>query len=294
VDVAERAEQWDITESVGLTALGVAAGRSIETHRPGALIDDPLAERFVRAAELREPFPLRVEDIAEDAFEVWNGRSRYVGVRTRFIDDYVDAASRGGIRQFVLLAAGLDARPYRLEPHGDPAWFEVDQPKVLAFKQEVTDAVGARPHGSRHTVPVDLREDWPAALLAAGFDAERPTAWVAEGLLAYLPARAEADLFGHVTRLSAPGSRICADLPDSHTMASAENDSRLLADEKLGIDMRRLLNFEPRTDCVDRLRSAGWEVSVDGVGDVAGRYGVTFEGEIARRVETGRFATARI
>lgn len=289
---AEQSEQWDVMTSVGLTALGVAAGRSIESHRPDGLVDDPLAERFVRAVELEQPFPLRVEEITEEQLPVWGVLSRYMGVRSRFFDDCLLAASRDGIRQIVLLAAGLDARPYRLETADDQVWFEVDQPKVLEFKQQVAEAAGARERGARRTVPADLREDWPQALLDAGFDAQRPTAWLAEGLLGYLSAQAEADLFDRVRELSAPGSRICAESPDSSGRATSMDDWRQRHDQQLGIDMRRLVNVEERVDCADRLRSAGWQVTVDGVSDVAQDLGVPLEGETGERVGRGRFVTA--
>ena len=68
--------------------------------------------------------------------------------------------------------------------------------------------LGASPTAELHTVSIDLREDWPAALRASGFDETKPTAWSAEGLLVYLPPDAQDRLFDHITALSAPGSRL--------------------------------------------------------------------------------------
>ena len=189
-----RYEQWDIVSSVGLTALVVAAGRSVDTHRRDGLISDPYAERFVAAAEPPTPLPTRpVTPRSDSEDELWQMMSGYMGVRTRFFDEFFDAAGRAGIRQAVILAAGLDARAQRLEWAPGTTLFEVDQPAVLAFKDEVLGEApgGGRPRCDRRTVAVDLRDDWTGALGGAGFDPSAPTAWLAEGLLPYLPAEAQ-------------------------------------------------------------------------------------------------------
>lgn len=86
-------------------------------------------------------------------------------------------------------AAGLDARAWRLPWPDGTVVFEIDQPKVLAFKEETLAAHGVEPVARHVGVPIDLRQDWPEALRQSGFDPTRPTAWLAEGLLPYLPAR---------------------------------------------------------------------------------------------------------
>ncbi|GHJ35579.1 SAM-dependent methyltransferase [Streptomyces sp. TS71-3] len=78
---------------------------------------------------------------------------------------------------------------------------------------------------TRHAVAVDLRDDWAAALSAAGFSADRPTAWLAEGILYSLDEPAADRLLATVTRLSAPGSTLAFDHfevgPSLRTAASA-------------------------------------------------------------------------
>ncbi|WP_345351075.1 class I SAM-dependent methyltransferase [Rhodococcus olei] len=202
-------DNWDIVSSVGRTALGVATFRALETARPDALIEDHYARWFVEAAGdeqftalLADPSPL------EDLPFFFPG---FMGVRTRFFDDHFDSAAADGVTQAVIVAAGLDARAYRLDWPAGATVYEVDQPKVLEFKAEVLAAHGARPRADRRVVAVDLREDWPAALTAAGFDPDRPTAWSAEGLLPYLPGAAHDALFDRIDGLSAGGSRIAVD-----------------------------------------------------------------------------------
>jgi methyltransferase (TIGR00027 family) len=135
----------------------------------------------------------------------------FQGARTKYFDAYFAAAADAGVRQIVILAAGLDSRAYRLPWPDGTVVYELDQPRVLAFKREVLDEHGDAPQAERREVAVDLRDDWPAALVAAGFDSSRPSAWIAEGLLIYLPASAQEQLFAGIDALSSPGSRIAVE-----------------------------------------------------------------------------------
>jgi methyltransferase (TIGR00027 family) len=138
-----------------------------------------------------------------------------MAARTRFFDAFFAEATKAGIRQAVILASGLDARAYRLEWPTGTTVFEVDQPEVIAFKTETLAELGAAPTTDRRTVAVDLRNDWPAALTEAGFDRSQPTAWIAEGLLGYLPPDAQDRLLDNIAALSADGSRLATEaIPD--------------------------------------------------------------------------------
>jgi methyltransferase (TIGR00027 family) len=87
--------------------------------------------------------------------------------------------------------------------------YEVDQPKVLEYKAATLAANGVQPVVDRREVAADLRFDWPKALRDRGFDLTQRTAWLAEGLLMFLPGEAESRLFADIDALSAPGSRVC-------------------------------------------------------------------------------------
>ncbi|ORB62331.1 hypothetical protein BST47_23590 [Mycolicibacterium tusciae] len=65
-----------------------------------------------------------------------------------------------------------------------------------------------RPIAARREVAVDLRDDWPRALLDHGLDPTSPSAWIAEGLLIYLPATAQVQLFAGIDWLSAPAATL--------------------------------------------------------------------------------------
>ena len=131
-----------------------------------------------------------------------------MAVRTRFFDKFFSDAAKAGVRQAVILAAGLDTRAYRLPWPAGSVVYEVDQPQVIEFKTRTLAGLGAAPTADRRAVGVDLRDDWPAALRDSGFDTDRPTAWIAEGLLGYLPPDAQDRLFDNITTLSASGSRL--------------------------------------------------------------------------------------
>jgi methyltransferase (TIGR00027 family) len=186
--------QWP--EGVDLTAGVVARARAIESRRSDRLFHDPCAKRFATAAKLNRMG--KVRDIASD----------YFVLRTRFFDDYLLDACAAGCRQVVILAAGLDARAFRLAWGEGVNLFEVDLPGLLSFKERVLAATTARPLCRRVVVPVDLCGAWPAALYSAGFRVEQPTAWLAEGLLMYLTAECNDRLLARIATLSAPGSRL--------------------------------------------------------------------------------------
>jgi methyltransferase (TIGR00027 family) len=132
-----------------------------------------------------------------------------LAAHTRFLDEYLAAACRAGIRQVVLLASGMDTRPYRLWwPRGTTV-YEIDRPQLLDFKSEVLRGLGATLTANRCAVGIDLRQDWLAALHRVGFDPAQPTVWIAEQLLVgYLPPAARNRLLHDVTAVSAAGKPI--------------------------------------------------------------------------------------
>lgn len=198
-------DTWDITTSVGSTALFVAAARAVEAQKADPVAFDPLAEVFCRAVggEWADLLDGNGPDHALKS-EFGDHFVDFQGVRTKYFDTYFGKAADAGVRQIVLLAAGLDSRAYRLDWPADTVVFELDQPQILEFKRDAL--ANLRPKAQRREVAVDLRNDWPQALRHSGFDPSKPSAWIAEGLLIYLPARAQAELFAGIDLLAAPGS----------------------------------------------------------------------------------------
>ncbi|CAI7974685.1 S-adenosyl-L-methionine-dependent methyltransferase (modular protein) [Frankia sp. Hr75.2] len=299
-DMAEQ-RSWDIVTGPGLTALGIAASRTVESSMPDALIDDRFGAAFVQAVASPVPFPLNWPAAGEpvtDRQALSLHTSRYIGVRSRFYDDFVHDALRGGVGQVVLLAAGLDTRAFRLGWPGDVTLYELDQPQVLAFKDDVLQRKQAQPGCRRVPVGTDLREEWPDALIAAGFTPSDPTAWIAEGLLGYLPAAAEERLIREIHRLSVPGSRLALDR-FAHLERLASDTATLdQLTSRSGIEARALFNTETRPHPAQWLRPNGWTIREDDDRTVAHRYGRDltdpFTGKATRPWLDTQFLTAEL
>ncbi|MBU3865722.1 class I SAM-dependent methyltransferase [Streptomyces sp. 4503] len=259
---------------VGRTALLVAAARAIETSRPDAPARDAYAEHFVRAASGCADWPRRFEEVPDgDADPLWGRLARFFGLRTRVFDDFLLSAAAGGCRQVVVLGAGLDTRAYRLPWPDGSTVFEIDQEEVLAFKQSVLDTLGAVPRAGHVALAADLRRDWTGALTAAGFDPTRPTAWLAEGLVPYLPPVAEWELLATINAHSSRGSVLGCEVKYGVNPAG-QRDYPVYAAvrERLGIDLLALFSTEPRPDTVADLTARGWSTAVHTPFDVPGRH----------------------
>lgn len=278
-------DSWDITESVGATALGVAMARAHETASDSPLFTDPYAQLFLDAAAARG---WRALDgaMAQRIRAIGN----YAAARTKWFDEFFVAAGAAGIRQAVILAAGLDARAWRLPWIHDSVVFEIDQPQVLQFKAEVLAVHRAVPKARHVAVPVDLRQDWPKALREAGFDATEPTAWSVEGLLPYLPAEAQDLLFERITDLSARDSRIAVEafsagfFSEDHLARRREHIAKMRAEAaEAGDDMpdpEQLWFIEDRAHVPDWLSEHCWDVAALPADDLMARYHRTMPADI--------------
>ena len=262
---------------VWATAVGVAWIRALESRRENALFHDPLAAAFAEAGGRPLPDPAAPAPDPADGSDPggpdgpeqerrrrWRAVAFSVVVRTRFLDDLLAEAVAAGCRQVVLLGAGMDSRAFRLDWPPGTRLYEVDTAEPLDFKQSVLDARGAVPRCERIPVPVDLRDDWPGALAAAGHDPARPTAWIAEGLLIYLPQDAVERLLGQVGALSAADSRM------GLTMGSQGALERFGGDTGTAASM--WVSVMP-DDPVGWLAGLGWDARTFTVRERAAAYG---------------------
>jgi methyltransferase (TIGR00027 family) len=263
-------DTWDLASSVGATATMVAAARAAASRRPHTVIDDPFAEPLVRAVGL-DVFNRVASaelDFADLAEGVALGRMvDTFAARARYFDEYFADATAAGLRQVVIVASGLDARPYRLSWPAGTTVYEIDQPDVIEFKTSTLSKIGAAPATEHRTVGIDLREDWPAALREAGFDAAQPTAWLAEGvLIGFLPPEAEVRLLDDVISLSAAGSWLAADYGTIvRPSKAARENARLMTEgwRRQGLDMNiaGLTYSGDHTDVAAHLEAHGWETA---------------------------------
>jgi methyltransferase (TIGR00027 family) len=241
-------------DAVGRTAIAVAAVRAAETERPDRLFDDPFAAAFVAADAAGTAGATRPVEI-DSADPRQRTLLRGIVVRTRFFDEMLVHAARD-CPQVVLLGAGLDTRAQRLTWPVGTTVFEVDVPEMLEWKQETLDRLAIDPACRRVVVPVDLRDDWPAALMAAAHDTGVPTAWLAEGLLVYLEPSEVEYLLSRITSLSLLGSRLGLTVRMSRTPARS--------------DLWR--SHAPR-DPVAWLAGHGWDATLHPRGRLAVDYG---------------------
>lgn len=271
-------DTWDLASSVGVTATMVAAARAVATRAERPLINDPFAEPLVRAVGVDlltklatgEVNPDELNDAHDGATGSTGAMSRMsdnMAVRTKFFDEFFLNATRAGIKQAVILASGLDARAYRLAWPAGTVVYEVDQPQVIDFKSRTLAALDAAPTAERRVVAVDLRDDWPAALRAAGFDPAQPTAWSAEGLLGYLPPEAQDRLLDTITELSAPGSQVAVESapnPEPGDEDRMKERMRHISERwrahGFDLDMAGLVYFGDRNEAAPYLRERGWEL----------------------------------
>jgi methyltransferase (TIGR00027 family) len=249
---------------VAETALGAALMRAEESAQPDALIIDPYAAAFLAAA------PRPFDDIPDPDGRLAELEAAFradVAIRTRFFDDFVVSACARGVRQIVLLGAGLDTRAFRLELPADARVFEVDLPGVLAFKASVLEQQDAVPRCLRSTVAVDLRDDWADALFRSGFAVDDPSAWCVEGVVAYLTPEEAVALFETVTRLSAPASELAFE------HASTSDDSALAAASAIA-SMSDVASMWHDTSAglAAWFREHGWSTTTHDRVDLARRY----------------------
>jgi methyltransferase (TIGR00027 family) len=311
-------DSWEITESVGATALGVASARAAETRSENPLISDPFAQVFLDAVgdgvwnrHSAEQLPAELVEAEPDLPLQMQAMVGYMASRTAFFDQFFVSAADAGIRQAVILAAGLDARSWRLPWPGGQGGpdgmtvYELDQPKVLDFKASTLAKHGAEPACNRVAVPVDLRQDWPSALRRAGFDPCAPSAWSAEGLMPYLPAAVQELLFDRVQLLTSAGSRIAVEAlgptfldPEARAKRRERMDRvrALMAEADPQREIPRideLWYFEEREDVGDWFRRHGWDVTVTATDELMAGYGRRAPKEVEDRVPGNLFVTAQ-
>lgn len=246
-------DSWDVTTSVGSTGLLVAAARALETQKADPLAIDPYAEVFCRAAggEWADVLDGKLPDHYLTTGDFGEHFVNFQGARTRYFDEYFSRATAAGMKQVVILAAGLDSRAFRLQWPIGTTIFELDRPQVLDFKNAVLADYHIRPRAQRRSVAVDLRDEWQIALCNNGFDANRPSAWIAEGLLVYLSAEAQQRLFIGIDTLASPGSHVAVEEATPLTLANSQRSSNENA---------------PRTPKATRAGSFKWSTTSGGRG----------------------------
>jgi methyltransferase (TIGR00027 family) len=195
---------------ISMTARWTAAARAMETERHDKLFVDALA----RPLAGREGFDLL-------KWHEGGGVVPFLAIRTRFLDDaIVRITAERGIRQVVVVAAGLDTRAFRLPWSPDTTVYELDRPELLAEKARILTTLEAIPRCRRISVGVDLTKDWNTLLLEAGYRVEEPTVWLVEGVLFYFTEGTARKLLSTAASLASAGSWLLADLMSRELLVS--------------------------------------------------------------------------
>jgi methyltransferase (TIGR00027 family) len=290
-------DSWNLATSVGLTATEAAAARAVASRRSAALIDDPFAEPLVRAVGVTMLTELAQQSGEQDSGFAVPRLVDFVAARTRFFDDYFTAAHGVGIRQVVILGAGLDARAYRLNWPAGTTLYEIDQPEVIEFKTATLAGLGIGPKADRRPVAADLRGEWPAALDRCGFDPRVPTVWSAEGLIPYVPPDTQDRLLDGIHTLSASGSWLAADTTTDVDHLTSEIDRHISAAERCRegqavADIASIAGGGQRQGLPGYMSPAGWSVSSFGVAELFESYGLSPLADGEQLYRTLQFHTA--
>jgi methyltransferase (TIGR00027 family) len=244
------------------TARWVAAQRARESERADCLFCDPWASRLAgregnQALELSEKVNPRHQETAA-----------YIAIRVRFLDDFALRLASEGIRQVVLLAAGMDARAFRLPWPAGTSVYEVDHPELLQLKEDILQKEQAVPGCRRTVLGVDLGGNWTVGLEQLGFTPVEPSTWILEGLLYYLPEAAVHRVLQQVSELASPGSGLGADLVSQSTLTSPWLQAALKQMEESGFA------WKFGSDDPERLlASYGWGAQVRQVGEAGANFG---------------------
>ncbi len=201
------------------TSMAVAGMRAIYSELPAPLgnVPDPLALHvlplpFVAPAHLIK----RVETMPRAAMALHRayglisaGLTYHIALRTRAIDDALREALGTGVKQIVVLGAGLDGRVFRLPELEGCRVFEVDHPSTQVDKRHRVVQTHLSSFADVTFVPVDFENDsLEESLARAGFSKETPSFWIWEGVTAYLTHEAITATLGAISRMSVPDSRV--------------------------------------------------------------------------------------
>jgi len=250
-------EKPSANQMLASTAFWTAGVRARETRREDCLINDPWAAAL--AGKQGEEW---LKQHPEES-------TIPIVLRTRFFDDFLQRVTdQYGIRQIVLLAAGLDTRAFRLHWPEGTQFFELDQPAVLNFKEKVLHSLGARPACERRIIGKDLTEPWKDVLIANGFDPQERSGWLLEGFLFYLPVETITRLIDEVTSLVAPGSWLGFDIINQAVLTSPWTKPWVEMQAQWGAPWIGTLEDPEGT-----LAARGWEATLTQAGQTDANHG---------------------
>jgi len=181
-----------LIRNISDTARWVAVYRAQETERPDAVFRDPFARRLAgeRGEQIARSMPLGGDN-------AWS-----MITRTYLVDELIRAELQRGAEMIVNLAAGLDARPYRMQLPPSLRWVEVDLPEILDYKERILR--NEKPVCALERIRLDLSDvSARSALFGRLGESGKRALIITEGLMIYLTAEAAGEL---AADLAAPAS----------------------------------------------------------------------------------------
>ena len=248
---------------VGATSQWIAAARALESESPDPLFVDPYARELAG-------------DVGFSIFGTTAGsagagpqsRSPYLSMRTKYLDYKLLAAVMDKhYDQVVILAAGMDTRALRLDWPANVTVFEVDRDDVFGWKEPILQRLHATATSDRHVVRCDLTGQWIDALVNAGFDPAKPSAFLLEGLLMYLREPDVERLMSSLSAIAAPGSWFALDIINTEVLTSAFSAPMLKTLETLGCPWQFGISHPE-----SYFQRFGWNASVVMPGDPETQY----------------------
>jgi len=198
------------------TAMGVLLARFAESRKPEGerICFDPYAIHFISPSilEWAARNPEEVRTMQERTERLVPGLDNSIIARVRYFDDFISRSIDDGVEQLVILGAGYDSRPYRIDGLKKIRSVEVDHPVTQAVKKEKIKEIFGDLTDNVVYIPVDLgTEDLGQKLLDAGYDRSLKTLFIMEGLLMYLSPETVDDIFSFIAKNSGKGSAILFD-----------------------------------------------------------------------------------
>lgn len=213
----------------------------------------------------------------------------YMALRTASLDELVRDAIRNGVRQIVVLGAGLDTRAARLASAG-VTFFEVDQPASQADKRARLSAIGYPEAVARYVECDFSRDDFLERLIASGFDREAPAFFVWEGVVYYLT---EAAVRGTLKKIAScePSTSVAFDVVGKRFVRGELPGERDQAARELVAQMGEPLHFGT-DDPLPMLYQEGFRhVTVTSFDELALRHTATYDRERKMRFQSLVVAT---
>lgn len=204
-----------MTKNASKTAETVAVVRMSESKKSEheRICYDKYAVHFVsqEVLDFAKHHPKEYKEFVDRNERLIPGATNSIVARVRFIDDTLKSAIKNGLEQLVILGAGYDTRPYRIEGMDKIKVFEIDRHATQKIKKDKIKEIFKSLPDQVTYIPLDLEEDKFGQLLNSEYDSSKKTLFIMEGLLMYLSPEKVENILSFILHNSGSGSAIVFD-----------------------------------------------------------------------------------